>query len=247
MGERGPHVLSFDGSFRSRSFWITSSISLGSQTSPSGVLVTSAISRRLAPTPKNPFSALPGPVPGRDLLAGAGRSVLSSSDCELWLVPWPTTVSSSSTTRSHGSDADESVRRPKRRALDVMRRSVAMPLFDTETVEEMEGAREGAGDAERAGRSMPMPMSGVRLRDASANDARGSWTAGLACGDARTSDVEESERCRGKLKLSNVNCWGGKGEAGVTEMWGLVIWLPGTTAGTGTGPAGPAGRVRGYE
>ena len=74
------------------------------------------------------------------------------------------------------------------------------PLLAMDVVEAaMEGARDGVGDAERTGTSMP--MSGVRLLDGSEMPiARGTWTwagaAGLACGDARTSEVEESERCR---------------------------------------------------
>ena len=111
----------------------------------------------------------------------------------------------------------------------MMRRSVAMPPLFTEFVEAMVGDREGVGDAERAG------MSGVRLRAG----ARARGTAGFACGDARTRDVEESERCLGAT--SKPNRWGGRGEAGVTEMWGLVIWM----GMTGTGPAGPAARGRG--
>ena len=70
------------------------------------------------------------------------------------------------------------------------------PLLAMDVVEAaMEGARDGVGDAERTGTSMP--MSGVRLLDGSEMPiARGTWAgaAGLACGDARTSEVEESER-----------------------------------------------------
>ena len=91
-GRGSRYVLSFDGSFRSRSFWMMSSISTGTHTSPSGVLVTSAISTRLPPypfsssAPPDPkLSVEPESVPWRDLCPG--RSVRSSSECELevWL------------------------------------------------------------------------------------------------------------------------------------------------------------------
>ena len=50
---------------------------------------------------------------------------------------------------SHGSEAVESVRRPKSRVLDAMRFSVSLPVCVKDLVEETEGVSDGAGEAAR--------------------------------------------------------------------------------------------------
>lgn len=113
--------------------------------------------------------------------------------------PCPTTVSSSC---SQGSEEVDIFRRPKSFVFEAMRFSVDWG-FDMDIVEDMDGARDGAGDTERVG-----------------GCARGLGSSSES--DPMTIDVAEAVRVLFLPPGWNVNCFGGTGEAGVTEMWGLA-------------------------
>ena len=165
-----PHIRNRDGARSCRNIGITSNSSRSSHTSPCGVSVTSATSnlfcvrtpqppRRAAATggqlpsmmaacfpslsePEPEPAAVDDDVEAKDDPDRRGRSVRSSSD-PLASAPSPPTL-------SHGSDADESVRRPKSRVLLAIRRSVARPALANERPDAVEGESEGEGDAARA-------------------------------------------------------------------------------------------------
>lgn len=222
-----------------RSFGITSCSSRIFQISPCGVSVASTISTRrsgfcssIDSRSNDPFDESVSVLGESARAPSPGRSSLSSKECEPMPSSCPMTVSSLSS--SHvGSDA-ERVRRPNRRVLDAIRLST-FPGCAKDLVEEaMDGLSEGAGEEDRDSGCECSTKPLVRSGESCCWDwcwrcSSSRWKTWLipSMGEAMTSEVADAVRFLSRTELAmNGNCWWGTGEAGVTEMYGLLICFP---------------------